>query len=179
MLNRATTETHMPLPVAFATATNARKKAGLALWMERVLEECDRTGVDLAADPVHDLRVALRRCRSMADGLLVMDPHPAWKEMKKAGKRLFSQLGELRDVQVMEEWVHRLGDPDDLVTSTLLQFLAGRESQLKQQAALALQEFDRKQWRRWITFLPHRAATSADRERPVQAPRPRTLDGGP
>jgi exopolyphosphatase/guanosine-5'-triphosphate,3'-diphosphate pyrophosphatase len=126
--------------------------------MERVLEECDRTGVDLAADPVHDLRVALRRCRSMADGLLVMDPNPAWKEMKRAGKQLFSRLGELRDAQVMEEWVQRLGDPGDLVTSTLQRFLASREAQLKQQAALALQEFDRKQWRRWITSLPRRGA---------------------
>jgi CHAD domain-containing protein/HD superfamily phosphodiesterase len=141
-----------------AAAKNAPKKAGLALWMERVLEECDRTGTDLAVDPVHDLRVALRRCRSIADGLLVMDPNPAWKEMKRAGKRLFRQLGELRDAQVMDEWVHRLGDPDDPVTSTLLQFLASREAQLKQQAALALQEFDRKQWRRWITSLPRRAA---------------------
>ena len=141
-----------------AAARNTPKKAGLAFWMERVLEECDRTGVDLAADPVHDLRVALRRCRSVADGLLGMDPNPAWKEMKRAGKRLFSQLGELRDAQVMDEWVRRLGDPDDPVTSTLLQFLAIREAQLKQQAALALQEFDRKQWRRWITSLPRRAA---------------------
>src|ERR1700690_2960888 len=148
----------MPLTVVFATAKSAHKKTGLALWMERVLEECDRTGVDLAADPVHDLRVALRRCRSMADGLLVMDPHPAWKEMKKAGKRLFSQLGELGDVQIMEEWVHRLGDPGDPVTSTLLHFMASREAELKQQAALALHEFDHKQLRRWITFLPRRAA---------------------
>ncbi len=152
------TEARMALPVVFAPVKDARKKAGLALWMERVLLECDRTGVDLAPDPVHDLRVALRRCRSMANGLLCMDPHPAWKEMKRAGKELFSELGELRDVHVMDEWVHRLGDPDDLVTATLLQFLAGRESQLKQQAAVALQEFDRKQWRRWITFLPRRAA---------------------
>ena len=118
-----------------------------AFWMERVLEERDRTGVDLAPDPVHDLRVALRRCRSIADGLLATDPNPAWKQMKKAGKRLFSQLGELRDAQAMEEWVHRLGDLDDPVTGILLRFLAGREGQLKQQAALALQEFDRKQWR--------------------------------
>ena len=67
----------MPLPVAVATAINAQKKAGLALWMERVLEECDRASVEFGADPVHDLRVALRRCRSMADGLRVMDPDPA------------------------------------------------------------------------------------------------------
>lgn len=152
-----TAETRMPFPVAFAAANGARKKRGLALWMVRVLQECDRTGIDFAAEPVHDLRVALRRCRSMADGLRVMDPHPAWKEMRRAGKQLFSQLGDLRDVHVMEEWVHRVGDPDDSVTRTLLQFLAGREAQLKQQAVVALREFDRKQWKRWITFLPRRA----------------------
>jgi CHAD domain-containing protein len=91
----------MPLPVAAAPAINAQKKTGLTLWMERVLEECDRASVEFGADPVHDLRVALRRCRSMADGLRVMDPDPAWKEMKKAGRQLFGELGELRDAQVM------------------------------------------------------------------------------
>ncbi len=126
--------------------------------MERVLEECDRASAEFEADPVHDLRVALRRCRSMADGLRVMDPDPAWKEMKRAGRQLFRELGELRDAQVMEEWVGRLGNPDDPVSSVLLQYLAGRETQLKQQAAIALQEFDRKQWKRWITSLPRRAA---------------------
>jgi putative nucleotidyltransferase with HDIG domain len=148
----------MATTVAFATAKHARKKAGLALWMERVLEECARTGIDLAPDSVHDLRVALRRCRSMADGLRVMDPHPAWKEMKRAGKKVFGQLGDLRDVHVMKEWVQRLGNSNDPVTSTLLQSLAIREAQLKQQAAVALLEFDRKQWKRWIAFLPPRAA---------------------
>jgi len=140
-----------------AAARNAPKKSGLAFWMERVLVECDRMGADLAADPVHDLRVALRRCRSMADGLMVMDPNPVWKTMKKSGKRLFSQLGELRDTQVMEEWVTRLGDPGDPVASILMRFLGSREGHLKEQAALALQEFDRKQWKRWITSLSRRA----------------------
>src|SRR5580693_2331380 len=154
----ATSETTMPLPVAVATAINAQKKAGLALWMERVLEECDRASVEFGADPVHDLRVALRRCRSMADGLRVMDPDPSWKEMKKAGRQLFRELGELRDAQVMEEWVRTLSNPDDPVAIAILQFLAGREAHLKQQAAQALQDFDRKQWKRWIVSLPGRAA---------------------
>jgi CHAD domain-containing protein len=126
--------------------------------MERVLEECDHASVNFSPDPVHDLRVALRRCRSMADGLLVIDPNPEWKAMKKAGKGLFRELGELRDAQVMEEWAQRLGDPADPVTNALLQSLASREAHLKQQAAQGLQEFDRKQWRRWITSLPRRAA---------------------
>ncbi len=41
--------------------------------------------------------------------------------MKKAGKRLFRRLGELRDVHVMQEWVHNLDTPDDPVTGPLLQ----------------------------------------------------------
>ena len=126
--------------------------------MNRVLEECDRASVAFAPDPVHDLRVALRRCRSVADGLMAIDPDPNWKQMKKAGKRLFSSLGELRDMQVMEEWVHKLDAPDDPVTSTLLNFLAGQEARYKEQAAQALQEFDRKQWRKWCKLLPRRAA---------------------
>jgi CHAD domain-containing protein len=143
---------------AQAPPKSARTTTGLALWMERVLEECDHASLDFSPDPVHDLRVALRRCRSMADGLLVIDPNPEWKAMKKAGKGLFLELGELRDAQVMEEWAQRLGDPADPVTNALLQFLAHREAHLKQQAAQALQEFDRKQWKRWITSLPRRAA---------------------
>ena len=76
--------------------------------MARVLDECDRAGANFSADPVHDLRVALRRCRSMADGMMAMDPDPEWKAMKKAGKRLFQRLGALRDVQVTMEWIEKL-----------------------------------------------------------------------
>jgi CHAD domain-containing protein len=141
-----------------AAAKHAPRKAGLAFWMERVLEECDRASVDFAPDPVHDLRVALRRCRSMADGLMVIDPNPDWKKMKKAGKRLFGSLGELRDAQVMQEWVHRFDSPGDPVTTKLLDFLALREAQLKREAAEALQQFDRKLWRKWSKSLPGRAA---------------------
>ncbi|MGA9392741.1 MAG: CHAD domain-containing protein, partial [Candidatus Sulfotelmatobacter sp.] len=63
---------------------------------------------DFGADPVHDLRVSLRRCRSLADGIMALDPAPDWKAMKKAGKRLFQRLGNLRDVHVMMEWVEKL-----------------------------------------------------------------------
>jgi CHAD domain-containing protein/HD superfamily phosphodiesterase len=85
-----------------------KKTTGLRYWMLRVLEECDRVSADFSADPVHDLRVSLRRCRSMADGLIAIDPDPDWKAMKKAGKRLFQRLGDLRDVQIMMEWIEKL-----------------------------------------------------------------------
>jgi CHAD domain-containing protein/HD superfamily phosphodiesterase len=76
--------------------------------MGRVLEECEHVSADFSADPVHDLRVALRRCRSMADGMMAMDPDREWRAMKKAGKALFQSLGTLRDVQIMMEWIERL-----------------------------------------------------------------------
>ena len=84
------------------------KTTGLRYWMARVLEECEHVSADFSADPVHDLRVALRRCRSMADGMMAMDPDNEWKAMKKAGKRLFQRLGALRDVQIMMEWIEKL-----------------------------------------------------------------------
>src|ERR1700678_1074022 len=92
------------------TAPNprARKPIGLRYWMLRVLEECEHVSADFSPDPVHDLRVSLRRCRSLADGLHALDPDPNWKAMRKAGKRLFQRLGALRDIQIMMEWIEKL-----------------------------------------------------------------------
>ncbi len=84
------------------------KTTGLRYWMEQVLEQCEHVSADFGADPVHDLRVALRRCRSLADGMRALDPNPDWKAMRKAGKRLFQRLGDLRDVQIMMEWIEKL-----------------------------------------------------------------------
>lgn len=79
--------------------------------MLQVLEECKNVSTDFSPDSVHDLRVSLRRCRSLADGLMALDADPAWKSMKKAGKQLFQRLGALRDIHVMEEWIEKL-EPD-------------------------------------------------------------------
>jgi len=140
--------------------TQSQKKpqpVGFAYWMERVPEECARAEDGFAADPVHDLRVSLRRCRSMADGLMAIDPDPAWKQMKRAGKQLFRSLGELRDVQVMKEWVQELGPSEDPETKALLELLETREGEQKSHAAEALKQFDAKQWRKWAKELPARA----------------------
>jgi len=171
-----------------ASLKTVSKTVGLRYWMLRVLEECDKVSSDFSADPVHDLRVALRRCRSMADGMMAMDPDRNWKAMKKAGKRLFQDLGALRDVQIMMEWIEKLFEPQtagsfplaapavepqplstpgspppDATSSpdpahTLLRILRARELELKREARAALEEFDRKQWRQWSKSLPQRAA---------------------
>ncbi len=97
----------------------AAKTTGLRYWMLRVLHECDHVAADFSADPVHDLRVSLRRCRSLADGMMAMDPDPEWKAMKKAGKRLFQRLGDLRDVQIMMEWIDKLHPALDVARALL------------------------------------------------------------
>src|SRR5208283_1374069 len=97
-----------PVPSSIARTTRPKKITGLRYWMLRVLEECEHVSADFGPDPVHDLRVALRRCRSLADGLRALDPDPNWKAMKKTGSRLFQRLGALRDIHVMMEWVEKL-----------------------------------------------------------------------
>jgi len=140
----------------------SKPKLGLRFWMERVLVECDRAAAGFEADPVHDLRVAIRRCRSLADGLMVMDPDPAWKDMKKAGRKLFRALGELRDMQVMQAWVEKLVEADgnaaDPVAVKLLHHVHAREAECKQLAWKDLTQFDRKRWRHWSRTLPGRAS---------------------
>src|SRR5215471_5863863 len=126
--------------------------------MERVLLEADQVAKDFAPDPVHDLRVALRRCRSLAEGIQAIDPDPAWKKMRKMGKALFSSLGTLRDCHVLADWTAKLGDAGDPLTTTLLEYCRLQELDLRRHAEEALNQFDRKQWRAWARSLPRRAA---------------------
>jgi CHAD domain-containing protein len=136
----------------------AKPRLGLRAWMEVVLVEYERAAAGLDADAVHDLRVAIRRCRSLADGLRAMDPDPSWKQMKKAGKKVFQALGGLRDMQVMQHWIEKLSSADDPVAVKLLDHVRAREVECKQEALKELQQFDRKQWRQWSRSLPRRAA---------------------
>ncbi len=78
--------------------------------------------------------------------------------MKKAGRSLFRNLGALRDMQVMEEWVERFGPADDAVTVGLRTYFSAQESELKRAAAAALSQFDQHRWKRWSVELPRRAA---------------------
>lgn len=131
---------------------------GFRYWMGRVLEEAKLAELGFEADPVHDLRVALRRCRSMADGFRTIDPDPAWRAMKRAGGRVFRSLGDLRDVQVMREWVQKLAPPGDALAQALDQAFAAREEPLKREAQISLARLDQDQWRAWAEHLASRAA---------------------
>jgi CHAD domain-containing protein len=135
-----------------------QKRIGLSYWMHEVLEQSEKASGTVGSGPVHDLRTALRRCRSMADGIMVFDRHSEWKKMKRAGKQLFSSLGELRDTHVIKEWVEKLAPEGDAAGKKLIDYLAGQEEKAAKTAATALQGFDRKQWKAWADELPARAA---------------------
>ena len=144
-----------------ATPALTPKRIGLAYWMQEVLHQVDKVADAFGADAVHDLRTALRRARSIADGMMVFDADPAWKKMKKAGKRLFQSLGELRDTHVLKGWIERLAPENDPAATAIIAFLASREGELRISATAALHEFDRAKWGQWLRILPVRAARIA------------------
>jgi CHAD domain-containing protein len=122
-------------------------QSGLSYWMERVVEEVDAAGRELSVDRVHDLRVSLRRCRSMAEGFMALDPDPEWKGLQKEGRRLFRRLGKIRDIQVLRRWISRLSMPEDRACAALLLHLDRNEQELKSAALASLHSFDRDRWR--------------------------------
>jgi len=132
-------------------------KAGLAYWAQRTLDQSAKVTLSTDPEPVHDLRVALRRCRSMAGGFAAVDPDPAWKQLRKLGRSLFAHLGELRDAHVMAEWVKRLSKPADPVRCELLRVLGDREDHLRQTALQAIQKFDRTRWQSLAQKLARRS----------------------
>ena len=125
--------------------------------MNRVLEMADKVQDNWNGDNVHDLRVALRRCRTMADALSEVNPAPCWKKLKRVTRDLFQTLGELRDTQVAKQWVRRLGAAKDPVRRRLLKVLGEQEQEQQREAQKALHQFDRKSWRKWSRKFPAKA----------------------
>src|SRR6266403_3880571 len=130
---------------------------GLSFWMDRVVAEleCVRSSPD--ADAVHDLRVAIRRCRSLAAAMKEVDPDPAWQEMRKTVRKFFHSLGALRDAQVMEDWVKGLAPETDPVRAHLQATFESRIAGLPEAAQRAAGKFDEKAWRRLERTLRQRS----------------------
>jgi CHAD domain-containing protein len=133
------------------------KITGLEVWMNEVLKRADDLRPDWDPDDVHDVRVAIRRCRTMADTLRDVNPDPGWRKLKKHSKRLFHSLGDLRDIQVERERVKKLAPAGDSVRKHMLRILARREKKCLAAAEDALEAFDRKAWRKLARKLPDKS----------------------
>jgi CHAD domain-containing protein len=143
--------------VTISLPTIPVKRVGLEVWMNRVLELADKVQDDWNADNVHDLRVAVRRCRTMADALSQVNPVPGWKKLKKVTRDLFQALGELRDTQVTKQWVKKFGAAKDPVRGRMLRVLGKQEQEQRRKAEKALYQFDRKSWKKWLRKFPAKA----------------------
>lgn len=130
---------------------------GLQYWMERVLKELEKVRTAPEPDAVHDLRVAIRRCRSVGAVMEEVDPDPAWPEMRKLGRKLFRQLGELRDTQVLEEWMKKLGAESDPIRERLLILFEAREKEQQATALRAIAKFNQKSWKKLERRLQQRS----------------------
>jgi CHAD domain-containing protein len=129
----------------------------LAQALRRVLAERNQARRKLASKPVHDLRVALRRARSLAEGFSELDSYVAWRQLRKACRRLQKHLAELRDTHVMSEWMRRLHFDQQPGGAALIEMLAPDERRSRERARKALQDFPRKRWKQWRRELPSRA----------------------
>ena len=143
----------IPLPVTVLDKNDALEK-----WMVRVLKRGQKVRKTWDAADVHDLRVALRRCRTMADALIDTNPSPGWNKLKRSSKRVFHTLGELRDIQVEQEWLKKLFPVATDTRTQLLKRLRTHESERLEEAKKDLDHFDRKEWRK----LSRKLRTKAD-----------------
>ncbi len=130
---------------------------GLSFWMDRVLKELENFRASSDPDVVHDLRVAIRRCRSVAAVMEEVDPDPAWPVMRKVARKLFRGLGALRDAQVMNEWVKKLAPETDPVRAHLQAAFESNEPKLRENALRLAAKFDQKSWRRLERTLRKRS----------------------
>src|SRR6266446_3480260 len=130
---------------------------GLSFWMDRVVKELEKVRSSREADAVHDLRVAIRRCRSVAAVMEEVDPDPAWPAMRKVPRKLFRKLGALRDAQVMDEWVKKLAPETDPVRTHLQVSFESSEPNLRDNVLRVAAKFDLKSWKRLERTLRQRS----------------------
>ena len=129
----------------------------LSFWMDQVLKELESVRASASMGAVHDLRVAIRRCRSVAAAVEEIDPDPSWRRMRKAARKLFRALGALRDAQVMDEWVKKLGPQSDPVGAHLQAAFEAKEPQLREEALRAAAKFDQRAWKQFARTLRKRS----------------------
>lgn len=129
---------------------------GLEFWAKRVLEELAAFQETDSEDAVHDLRVALRRCRSLGAAIGEVDPHPAWSDLRRTAKKLFRELGALRDVHVQAALVQTLAPERDELGARLLEQFAAEEQKHRRRAEERAVQFSIKRWQQLARALRSR-----------------------
>jgi CHAD domain-containing protein len=125
--------------------------------LRRALRKTKQARRGLESDPIHDVRVALRRCRSLAEGFANLDPRPVWRKLLKTCKKQQDGLADFRDLQAMREWFRRLHLASDPIGPALAATLKQEELAAREKAKASLDSFPNKRWKRWLNRLPARS----------------------
>lgn len=130
---------------------------GLLHSMDRVLKELAKLQGSPDKDAVHDLRVAIRRCRSVGAVMREVDPDPIWHELRSLPKKLFRKLGELRDTQIMDQWITEHSAENDKLRVQLHESFQAKEKTLLEETLRLASKFDEKDWARLARKVSRRA----------------------
>jgi CHAD domain-containing protein len=125
--------------------------------MDRVVERAEKARENWDADAVHDLRVALRRTRTIAEASSEVNPAPGWRKLKRSTRDLFHDLGDLRDTQVQHALVKSLAPARDPLRCLMVTAFSRAEKKQRRAAERALENFDRKDWKKLTKKLSAKA----------------------
>ena len=115
--------------------------------MNRLLRVFHRSALDSSQENIHDLRVALRRCRTLAGCLSEFRPNPLLRKVSRESKKLFQGLAGLRELHVRIEWVIRLLPARDAAARQRLKELRSREQKINSRIDRILDDFDVAHWK--------------------------------
>lgn len=132
--------------------------------LSAILKLHRKAGKKLSSRNVHRLRVAIRKCRTVASDAGEIDSSEHWEDLRKLGKELFDPLGHLRDLQVSLQVAKEVLPSEDELFRNLRRDLKEKIKEAKSAAVEAFDSFDRKQWKRWSKDLPDRLAEVLMRE---------------
>jgi len=88
-----------------------------------------------------------------------MDPRPVWRELRKACRKQLRGLSQLRDAQVMAEWIEKLRLDRAPEGAILVRSLRKERNHGERAAHTSLKSFPRKRWKRWSSELPEAAGS--------------------
>src|SRR5665213_1335674 len=160
--SRASQSVRSPRLAASPSGGLARLSSPASCALEESLRRALRKQKVVCKNPkkqkaVHDLRVSLRRCRSLAENFSELDLHPVWRHLAKACKTQQQGLNDPRDAHVIAGWTHKLKLDRPSSGRVFAETIKKEEHGSRRKATKSLGNFPRKRWKHWLHSLPARA----------------------
>jgi CHAD domain-containing protein len=130
-----------------------KRNYGLKYWMAKAGTEYAQARTSPNPIVIHDLRVALRRVRTLASYLALAHPSPALETIQSLSKPLFKDLAKLRNNQVLQERLKQLRSKKDPAAVKLLKILESGETKFRGNIREILPRFEILKWRKLTRLI--------------------------